>query len=88
MFDRWMPESGDLGPMPKIAITQENGVLNFGTVTDRSFAYLHNSMHMGFDIELAKRIAKSMGKDLRVINMAYNDLVPALLEGKLILFLE
>ena len=45
-------------------------------------------MHMGFDIELAKRIAKSMGKDLRVINMAYNDLVPALLEGKLILFLE
>ena len=24
MLDRWMPESGDLGPMPKIAITQEN----------------------------------------------------------------
>ncbi len=38
---------------------------------------------VGFDIELAKEIAKDMDKTLVLFPMKFNDIIPALLEGKI-----
>lgn len=82
MIVRWMPEMGNPGQMPNILLSGTNGILTFGTATDmQPFAYLEDGQYVGFDIELAKRVAKAMDMDLKVVNMEFDKLIPALLAG-------
>ncbi len=84
MRQRWFPVSGDPTPMPEIASGKESGVLRLGTssVTE-PFSFVDGSGKIvGYDIELARHIAKTLGKKLEIVNMDFGGMIPALISAK------
>ncbi len=62
MMRRWFPKTGNPAPMPAIPLTGRKGVLRLGTssVTE-PFSFVDGSGGIvGFDIELARYIAKKL----------------------------
>lgn len=84
MQTRWFPKKGSPAAMPEIPLTGEAGVLRLGTAAvTEPFSFVDGSQQVvGFDIELAKRVAKQQGKKLEVVNMEFGSLIPALISGK------
>lgn len=85
MQQRWLPESGAPAPMPDIPLAGGNGVLRLGTAAvTEPFSFVDGSQQVvGFDIELARRVAQKEGKTLEVVNMDFGALIPALIAGKI-----
>lgn len=46
------------------------------------YEYRENQDFVGIDVEIAREIAKSMGKDLQIEDMAFDSIIPALISGK------
>lgn len=84
MKGRWLPEKGEPGAMPEIALTGKKGTLRFGTsATTEPFSFVRGTNDIvGLDIEIARRVAKEQGKQLEVVNMEFGALIPALMAGK------
>ncbi len=84
MHTRWFPAKGSPAPMPEIALSGGSGVLRLGTAAvTEPFSFVDGSQQVvGFDIELAQRVAKQQGKTLEVVNMEFGSLIPALISGK------
>lgn len=84
MHTRWFPEKGSPAPMPEIALSGGAGVLRLGTASvTEPFSFVDGSQRVvGFDIELARRVAQQQGKALEVVNMDFGALIPALISGK------
>jgi polar amino acid transport system substrate-binding protein len=84
MLQRWLPEQGEPGPMPDIPVENPAGVLRFGTsATTEPMSYISaNLQPVGFDIELATRIAARLNKKLEVVDMEFGGMLPALISGK------
>lgn len=80
---RWLPASGAPGPMPVVP-TGNTGVLRFGTAAvTEPCAYLDATQAViGMDIEFAARTAAQLGRRLEVVNMAFGEMLPALLAGQ------
>ena len=84
MMRRWFPKTGNPAPMPSIPLTGTKGVLRLGTssVTE-PFSFVDGSGGIvGFDIELARYIAKKLDMKLEVVNMEFGAMIPALISGK------
>ncbi len=84
MMRRWFPKTGNPAPMPAIPLTGTKGVLRLGTssVTE-PFSFVDGSGGIvGFDIELARYIAKKLDMKLEVVNMEFGAMIPALISGK------
>ncbi len=84
MHTRWFPAKGNPAPMPEIALSGAGGVLRLGTAAvTEPFSFVDGSQQVvGFDIELARRVAQQQGKTLEVVNMEFGSLIPALISGK------
>ena len=84
MERRWFPRTGNPGPMPEMPSSDAGGVVKLGTAAvTEPFAFVDDSRTVvGFDIELARRVAQKLGKRLEVVNMDFGALIPALLSGK------
>lgn len=84
MQQRWLPKTGVPAPMPELPLTGDNGVLRLGTsAVTEPFSFVDGSQQVvGFDIELARRVAQKQGKTLEVVNMDFGGLIPALIAGK------
>lgn len=84
MMTRWFPKSGNPAPMPEIASSGSNGVLRMGTASvTEPFSFVDGSGGVvGYDIELARRIAKKLDKKLVIVNMDFGGMIPALISGK------
>lgn len=84
MQRRWLPKQGTPAAMPDIPLTGSNGVLKVGTAAvTEPFSFVDGSQQVvGFDIEMARRVAQKQGKTLEVINMDFGGLIPALIAGK------
>lgn len=84
MQTRWFPKKGNPAAMPAIALSEEAGVLRLGTAAvTEPFSFVDGSQQVvGFDIELAQRVAQRQGKKLEVVNMEFGSLIPALISGK------
>jgi len=84
MMQRWLPEKGGPAAMPKIELEAKEGILRFATssVTE-PFSFLDtNGKIVGFDIEIAHYIAKSLNMDLEIVNMDFGAMIPALAANK------
>ena len=84
MMRRWFPKTGNPAPMPAIPLTGKKGVLRLGTssVTE-PFSFVDGSGGIvGFDIELARYIAKKLDMKLEIVNMDFGAMIPALISGK------
>lgn len=84
MLERWLPETGDPGPMPEIELTGTNGTLKFGTSAYvEPFTYMtEDDTIIGFDIELASRICLKLGMRMEIVNMDFVEMLPAVAEGQ------
>ena len=84
MLKRWLPDKGEPAPMPNIALTGTKGVLRFGTAAvTEPFSFVDGSQKIvGFDIELARYIARKLDMQLEVVNMDFGAMIPALKAGK------
>jgi len=83
MMKRWLPEKGDPKPMPEIE-TGSDGVFVFGTAaTTEPFSFVRGSEGIvGLDIEIATRVAQKLNKELKIVNMDFGAMIPALDAGK------
>ncbi len=84
MQQRWFPKNGAPAPMPEIPESGANGVLKLGTsAVTEPFSFVDGSQKVvGFDVELARYVAKKLGKKLEIVNMDFGGLIPALMSGK------
>lgn len=65
-------------------IGSKTDVLVMGTNAGfKPFEYIDNNQVVGFDVDLAREIAKSLGKDLKVEDMSFDGLLPALDSGQI-----
>ncbi len=61
---------------------KKNDTLVLGTCAIFApFTYMENGQHVGFDIEVAKVIAANYGKKLEIVNMNFDQLIPAVQNG-------
>ena len=83
MMDRWLPKAGAPGSMPALpAGTGEP--LRFGTsATTEPFSFVDGSQKVvGFDVEIATRVAARLNRKLEIVNMDFGAMIPALIAGK------
>jgi polar amino acid transport system substrate-binding protein len=83
MLNRWL-KKGDTR-MPEIANAKSNGMLVVGIVSDKGlpFAEVKDNELIGFDIELAKRFAAYLGKEVKFSDMEFGKLIAAVSSGKI-----
>jgi polar amino acid transport system substrate-binding protein len=82
MINRWLPDEGEPKPMPEIK-TGSDGVLVFGTsATTEPFSFVRSQEIVGLDIEIASRVAAKLNKELKIVNMDFGAMIPALDAGK------
>lgn len=85
MLNRWLPKTGNPGPMPALpAGSESGGVLRFGTApVTEPFSFVDGTQAVtGLDIELAKRVALRLNKRLEVVNLEFGAMIPALTASK------
>lgn len=62
-----------------VAVSGNSDVLVMGTnATFKPFEYKDGNEVVGFDVDLAREIAKDMGKELKIEDMSFDGLLPAL----------
>jgi polar amino acid transport system substrate-binding protein len=82
MVDRYM--TSRTNKMPEIPSKPTNGTVVIGISSGGfPFAAVQNGELAGFDIELAKRFAASIGKEPRLLDHDFGALIPALISGKI-----
>ena len=83
MIERWV-KKGSMD-MPRIDTPNKNGLLVAGHVSDGGLPFVttRNNENIGLNIELAKRFAAYLGKDIRFDDMEFGGLIPSLNSGKI-----
>ena len=83
MIDRWMKKGNTT--MPQIDTPNKNGLLVAGHISDAGlpFVTVKDNENIGLNIELAKRFAEYLGKDIRFDDMEFGSLIPAVSAGKI-----
>jgi polar amino acid transport system substrate-binding protein len=83
MVSRWITRGS--AEAPEIKNTKTNGLLTVGIVSDKGlpFTIVKNNKIIGFDIELAERFAAHLGKELKLKDMDFGALIPAVATNKI-----
>jgi polar amino acid transport system substrate-binding protein len=84
MLARWLPKEGPPQAMPQIESSGKNGTLKFGTAAiTEPFSFVDGSQQIvGLDIELAALVAQKLEMNLKVVNMDFGAMIPALMANK------
>jgi len=83
MVNRWITKSQTT--VPEIKNTGNNGALIVGMVSDKGlpFTVIKDNKLIGFDVELATRFAAYLGKNLKISDMEFGGLIPAVSSKKI-----
>jgi polar amino acid transport system substrate-binding protein len=83
IYDRWINKG--ISEMPEIKSSNANGELRVGIVGDLGMpsTVLKNGKYIGFDIEIAKRFAASLGKKFVPIDMPFGSLIASISTNKI-----
>lgn len=83
--DKWVDSNYEATPpLPDIINTNTTGVLRMGTcATDEPFSFQADGILTGLDIELGRMIGLRLGKQIEIIDMTFEALIPALQSGKI-----
>jgi polar amino acid transport system substrate-binding protein len=83
MMARWLPKSGEPAAMPDIPVG-DGPPLRFGTsAVTEPFSFVDGSQQVvGFDIEIARRVAQRLGRKIEIVNMEFGAMIPALQASK------
>ena len=81
MVNRWMTTRSQR--MPQLAAPGTNGVITIGISSGGfPFAAVQDNELAGFDVELGRRFAASLGKEARFADQEFSGLIAALVSGK------
>jgi len=70
--------------LPPVSSTHAKGVLKMGTCANlEPFSFQANGTVTGMDIELSRLIGERLGKKIKIIDMNFEALIPALQSGKI-----
>jgi polar amino acid transport system substrate-binding protein len=85
MAKKWFLEYKDgAPPMPQITLDGKEGTLKMGTcLLAEPFAFVANGEKVGFDIELAYRLAQILGVRLEITDLSYDGIIAGLQSGKI-----
>jgi len=83
--EKWVDSKYAVTPaLPAITGNHKNGTLKMGTcATIEPFSFQSNGKFTGLDIELSRLIGDRLGKNLEIVDMAFEALIPALQSGKI-----
>ena len=82
MVDRWMTTRQTA--MPQLPSRNTTGTLTIGVSSGGfPFAAVQDGALAGFDIELAQRFGRAIGKDVRLVDQEFGGLIAALSSGKI-----
>ena len=82
MVDRWMTRRSQ--KMPELPTSGSNGTLVVGVSSGGfPFAAVQNNELAGFDVELARRFAAHLGRQVRFADQEFSGLIAALVSGKI-----
>jgi polar amino acid transport system substrate-binding protein len=83
IINRWTNQDDPV--MPKIDTPNKNGTLVAGHLSDAGlpFAIVKDNENIGMNIEIAKRFAADLGKDIRFDDMEFGSIMPAVSTGKI-----
>lgn len=83
MMDRWLPKAGAVGAMPQLPVGT-GAPLRFGTAAiTEPFSFVDGTQQVvGFDVEIATRVAARLNRKLEVVNMDFGAMIPSLIAGK------
>lgn len=76
MFFDIMSRETNFGDREKVLVMGTNAGF-------KPFEYRENGEIVGFDVDLAREIAKGMGRELKIEDMSFDGLLPALESGKI-----
>jgi polar amino acid transport system substrate-binding protein len=82
---KWVDSKYAATPLlPMINRHPKNGVLKMGTCANlEPFSFQSNGKLTGMDVELSQLIGKRLGKEIKIIDMNFEALIPALQSGKI-----
>jgi polar amino acid transport system substrate-binding protein len=85
MKQKWIDTKYKTVPeLPHIQTNEKNGILKVGTCAKAEpQTFLYKNIITGYDIELALRIGEILGRNIEIIDMNFESLVPALQSGKI-----
>lgn len=73
----------EVPPLPELNNRGQNGTLIMGTCAKAEpMSFQSNNIITGFDIELALRIGEILSKKIKIVDMPFESLIPALQSGK------
>ncbi len=83
--EKWVDSKYTATPsLPSLSGAEDKGVLRMGTcATIEPFSFQSNGAFTGLDIELGRLIAEHLGKKLKIVDMNFEALIPALQAGKI-----
>jgi polar amino acid transport system substrate-binding protein len=83
IYSRWIEKGID--EMPEIKSANNNGELKVGVVGDLGMptTLIKNGEYVGFDLEIAKRFAASLGKKFVPIDMPFGSLIASISTNKI-----
>ncbi len=80
---RWFGTNEAAKVLPAIRLDSKKGVIRLATNSGMApFAYLKDGRIVGYDIEIAMRIAAKLGRSLEIVDMEIASIIPSLVSGK------
>lgn len=82
---KWIGADEKVKDFPQIALTGINGTLVYGTDSENSspFDYTQNNQVVGYEVELMMHICEKLGYGLKIVNMDFSAIIPALESGRI-----
>ncbi|HLZ19350.1 MAG TPA: ABC transporter permease subunit, partial [Smithellaceae bacterium] len=80
---RWFGKEDTVKVLPDLMPAGKNGVIRLATNSNMApFAYIKHGKMVGYDIEIAMRIAAKLGHTLEIVDMDFAAIIPSLISGK------
>ncbi len=80
---RWFGKDDSVKVLPDLLPAGKNGVIRLATNSNMApFAYIKHGKMVGYDIEIAMRIAAKLGHTLEIVDMDFAAIIPSLISGK------
>jgi polar amino acid transport system substrate-binding protein len=80
---KWFGDNEAAKVLPELKTDGRNGVIRFATDSSAPpFVFVKDGRIVGYEIEIAARVADKLGRRLEIINMDFAAIIPALVSGK------
>ncbi len=84
MESKWMSDKEENKILEKYTYDDSKGVITFATVSGSApFSYMKDNEIVGYDIDIINYICMKLGYKLKIVEMSFDGIIPALKSGKI-----